>query len=548
MTYMMTLNLDEGGPLADGRGGTTNTDLHKRTLTRFRMHNHGCDVDEAISRVIHAINDLDKVGSHSPFMHVFGIGAPGQLRPATVAERVVVELRSRENLGAAMSDIIELARRSTFDDLTSKSRPELRNSEPQASAPAEDQLRHRERPGPYSEAWPPPSNESDSEMFAGYLKSSNDPPIDQLGCIDEGMTVYSEMLKDKIEFHWTKLSAQEEAEFRGARHKEVRNWKRYEGLKPVPMSEVQDPADEIRCHWVLQKADGTARARLVRLGHQTKDVGKEPTASPTACRRARNILLSVAATNDWSLAKGDVTSAVLQANDLKKDLFVEADEVLSSAVGVRAGEVLRAAKPGCGMGEAPRQWWQTVKQDFAMLGLSACSLEPCLWSLWTSRSCTYGTWEDMEMSAETIEQSGVVTERNENWFFKHKRKILGGEYRLFLIANGITKIAKFNRTDGIWTFKHVLPGCGVASADLRVITWCDAAWASRLDGHSPRGHVTALSNAEQPFSEVSNFTEASDAEGEQMMVRLVLYEVLYGGLDLQDRHAQLADGMTKARQ
>ena len=71
----------------------------------------------------------------------------------------------------------------------------------------------------------------------------------------------------------------------------------------------------IRCRWVLaRKADGTVKARLVLSGPQTKDSGEEPTSSPTASRRARNILLTVAAANSWSLIKGDVTGTVLQAN------------------------------------------------------------------------------------------------------------------------------------------------------------------------------------------------------------------------------------------
>eukprot|EP00959_Pyramimonas_sp_CCMP1952_P317133 6637343-Pyramimonas_sp.AAC.1 len=88
--------------------------------------------------------------------------------------------------------------------------------------------------------------------------------------------------------------------------REVTNWKEHKGLRPVPTSEVKDPADMIRCRWVLtRKADGTAKARLVLLGYQTKIIGKEPTASPTASRRARNILLTIAAANHWNLVKGD---------------------------------------------------------------------------------------------------------------------------------------------------------------------------------------------------------------------------------------------------
>ena len=265
--------------------------------------------------------------------------------------------------------------------------------------------RRAERIGPYAEANPETGNvtESNPEMFAGCLSSGSTPKTPEMECIDENMTVCCEMLKskqedslgrrrlttqmldclfanqkrkDKIEFHWNKLGATEEAEFRGAMDKEVGNWKKYKVLRPVSAHEVKDPADVIRCRWVLtRKADGTAKARLVLLGYQTKDIGQEPAASPTASRRARNILPTVAAAHRWSLIKGDATSAFLEATDLKKDLFAEADEALALAFGAKPGGVLRVVKPGYGIGEAPRKWWQTVKIDFAKLGLQACSLE-----------------------------------------------------------------------------------------------------------------------------------------------------------------------------
>ncbi|CAK0863661.1 unnamed protein product [Prorocentrum cordatum] len=147
------------------------------------------------------------------------------------------------------------------------------------------------------------------------------------------------------------------------------------------------------------------------------------------------------------------------------------------------------------------------------------------------------------------------------WVADVQSKIPTGDYKLLGIANNITKMVKANKTDGFQIFRHSLPGCGPGAPDFRIVTWCDAAWASRPDGHSQGGHVTALSTSEGPFHQACDFTvldlgsrklkrvarsslsaeiqEASDAEGEQMMVRLVLYEVLYGRFDLHDRHGAL---------
>ncbi|CAK0895852.1 unnamed protein product, partial [Prorocentrum cordatum] len=527
--------------------------LFKRTLIKFRKQNYDCDVDEAISQVIDAINDLDKVGGHSPYAHAFGIGgALGSSDPFAIAddgsgesrgrrrlnarqsfieveysvERAVVELTNMEKRGASMSDLMEVARRGTFEDLTSESRPAIQRCEPQTAMPPETQARatagepmedeasglEADVPGPYFDTKgrggvDQANSEGDLFIDVNTLKESG---LAGFEFVDENMTVYFEMLEPELT--------------------------------------VKDPADVIRCRWVLpRKADGTA--------------------------------------------KGDVTSAFLQAYDLKKDLFVEADEALSPAFGVQPGEALQVMKPGYGMGEAPRKWRLTVMSDFAKLGLQAAMRG-------IKNLYTWGTWEGMEDGPNSIEQCGVTIESNEKGFFQHQRayidklkeitpkypkarsddklteadqtwvadvqsKIPDGDYKLFTVASNISKMVKANQNDGILIFRHALPGCQNGPPDFCVYTWCAAAWASRPGGHSQGGHVTALSYAETPFHDVTNFTfldwgsrklkrvassslaaeiqEASDAEGEQMMVRLVLYEVFFGTFDLHNRQRALQE-------
>ena len=93
--------------------------------------------------------------------------------------------------------------------------------------------------------------------------------------------------------------------------------------------------------------------------------------------------------------------------------------------------------------------------------------------------------------------------------------------------------------------------------DLALFTWCDAAWASRPDGHSQGGRITALAGKATINGKLSEFTvldwgsrklrrvarsslaaevqEAGDAEGEQCMARLVLAEVLHNKSPVRDR-------------
>ncbi|CAK0840995.1 unnamed protein product, partial [Prorocentrum cordatum] len=446
--------------------------------------------------------------------------APEHLRPASETEKMLTELKKQASLGKTMTEILETAKAGTFEDLVEQRRPDLTAYEPprtteafqpglwlnqkQNQANPPKTLRTRRWHHPQEQRYlsslrqwtylqlkhqplrPPEKRRKDnndmdeSELWADLQKDD----LDILLGIDEHQTTYFEHIKsegadrsvdnrmmqavlnsfvanqrrkDKLELSWSKLNTSERAEFEVAISKETDNWLQHRGLRPVPASEVKDSADIIRARWLFtRKADGRAKTRLALLGYQTKDLGKEPTASPTASRRARNVMLTIAAAHDWKLIKGDVTSALLQANELDKDLFIEPDAALKKAFKVKEGELLRVVKPGYGIGGAPRHWWETVKVDFKKLGLQPRELEPCMWQVrcpqtrrligmvmahvddfilasdtahpkWTNivsqirKLYKWGTWEDMNDGITSLEQCGVTIEENEKGFFLHQR-------------------------------------------------------------------------------------------------------------------------------
>ncbi|CAK0904649.1 unnamed protein product, partial [Prorocentrum cordatum] len=424
--------------------------------------------------------------------------APEHLRQASETEKMLTELKKQASLGKTMTEILETAKAGTFEDLVEQRRPDLTAYEPpmtteasrpgpwlnlklnQANPPKTHRTRRWYRPQPPEKRRKDNNDMGESELWVDLQKDN----LDILLGADEHQTVYFEYIKsegadrsadkrmmeavlnssvanqrrkDKLELPLSKMNASERAEFEVAISKETDNWLQHRGLRPVPASEVRDSADIIRARWLFtRKADGRAKARLVLLGYQTKDLGKEPAASPTASRRARNVMLTIAAAHNWKLIKGDVTSAFLQANEMGKDLFIEPDAVLKKAFMVKEGELLRVVKPGCGIGEAPRHWWETVKVDFKKLGLQPCELEPCMWQVrcpqtrrligmvmahvdvfilagdtahpkWTNivsqirKLYKWGTWEDMNDSITSLEQCGVTIEENEMGFFLHQR-------------------------------------------------------------------------------------------------------------------------------
>ena len=52
------------------------------------------------------------------------------------------------------------------------------------------------------------------------------------------------------------------------------------------------------------------------------------------------------------------------------------------------------------------------------------------------------------------------------WVADIQSKIPDGDYKLFGMANNVTKLVKANRTDGIQIFRHALPGCGRSPPDF----------------------------------------------------------------------------------
>ena len=81
------------------------------------------------------------------------------------------------------------------------------------------------------------------------------------------------------------------------------------GRKGIPMGAL------MKMRWVVtMKPDKTLKARLVVQGFTDTRLGKIPTASPTASRRARQLYLTTVASLGFQCHKGDVRCAFLQGD------------------------------------------------------------------------------------------------------------------------------------------------------------------------------------------------------------------------------------------
>ncbi|CAK0911574.1 unnamed protein product, partial [Prorocentrum cordatum] len=139
------------------------------------------------------------------------------------------------------------------------------------------------------------------------------------------------------------------------------------------------------------------------------------------------------------------------------------------------------------------------------------------------------------------------------WVAELQSKIPNGTRSLFTAANSIVKLIKQNQHMGLQIHRHDL-------IDLAVVTWCDAAWASRPDGNSQGGYLTALAATKAMDGEKAQLTaldwgskklrrvarslaaevqEAGDAEGAQCMVHMVLSEILFNRSPFRKKMALL---------
>ena len=140
----------------------------------------------------------------------------------------------------------------------------------------------------------------------------------------------------------------------------------------------------MKMRWVLTyKSDGRAKARLVVLGFQARNLVETQASSPTLSKLGKLILLTVVANNRWMLESADVASAFLQAiQDLEQEeLFVQAPAELGAAFGGSGADdltVLKLRRAFYGLCHAPRRWFETVSETLVKARWRQLQYDKCL--------------------------------------------------------------------------------------------------------------------------------------------------------------------------
>eukprot|EP00959_Pyramimonas_sp_CCMP1952_P365816 7661179-Pyramimonas_sp.AAC.1 len=145
----------------------------------------------------------------------------------------------------------------------------------------------------------------------------------------------------------------------------------------------EDPKRILMARWVLKwtENDGgapRAKARLVLQGFNDPDAldGKVPTASPTATRLGRQLVMLLAANSGWRLRTADVATAFLQGRPQERVLSSEVPRDAADLKGIEPDALVKLIRPMHGQVDAPRREWQRASDDLKASGLKLHPLDP----------------------------------------------------------------------------------------------------------------------------------------------------------------------------
>ena len=152
-----------------------------------------------------------------------------------------------------------------------------------------------------------------------------------------------------------------------AKERELTNFDKFKVYKEVDYNNQK----VIGCRFVLtQKPDNSIKARFVIKGFQEEHIQSD---SPTISRETLKIFCSIASNERWTVEMSDVQAAFLQANNLKRKVFVQPPPERQ-----KPGKVWQLIKPVYGLRDSSRQWFFSTVETLLQLGMEQSLNDSCL--------------------------------------------------------------------------------------------------------------------------------------------------------------------------
>ncbi|CAE7937367.1 rps4x [Symbiodinium sp. KB8] len=193
------------------------------------------------------------------------------------------------------------------------------------------------------------------------------------------------MKRRAVEVREKTLSPEEREQFAAAKAVEVRNFIAAQAFESLPDHVRPSKAQAIGMRWILtwkQREDGSrkAKARAVLLGYQDPAYEHRSTTAPVMSRQSRQMLLQQAANRSWTVHKGDVSGAFLQSREYPSVLHCIPCDEICDAMKVPRGSVSRLKKACYGLVDAPLEWYRSVSEFLAGLGMERTWSDACTWT------------------------------------------------------------------------------------------------------------------------------------------------------------------------
>ena len=160
-----------------------------------------------------------------------------------------------------------------------------------------------------------------------------------------------------------------------AKEKELLSWGEC-GVYEEVYSETDDYID---LKWVITtKSTGIVKARLVAKGFQDPDNAILVKDAPTCAKENFRVILTlISSRKHWKVGIIDVKTAFLQGNRLKREVYVRPPEEF------RQEHILwKLLKPVYGLSDAPRLWYERVKEVLTSLKCLMSTYDACVFIFW----------------------------------------------------------------------------------------------------------------------------------------------------------------------
>ena len=199
-------------------------------------------------------------------------------------------------------------------------------------------------------------------------------------------------------------------QFLEAKKAECQSWIDNEVFDLVDMRKTK-VRNFVAGRWVLtvkKDKDGNfqkCKARWVLKGFQDKQKNTQQTDSPAASRAGFRCATQLAANNNWDLFHMDLKTAFLQgeAYDETRDIICQIPPEYRYPPYIGA----RLKKPGYGLNDAARRWWQIIDKALLECGLVPTRADRCTYILYdsTSKTKTYQAPKNVTTDQVTISEA-----------------------------------------------------------------------------------------------------------------------------------------------